>query len=73
MAVKFAEFPQRTCRQITSDDGLIDHACLLPELHPGPCCPNTRAAIARREAWEAAHPGWEKLAQADDPFAEFKP
>lgn len=71
--VTFAEYPQRTCRQVSSEDGLTDHACALPELHPGPCCPKTRAAIRRREAWEAANPGWEKLAPHDDPFAEIKP
>ena len=72
--IKFAKFPKRTCRQPVSDDGLIDHFCALADLHPGPCCPKTlKAAIARREAWEAAHPGWEKLIRHDDPFVDPKP
>ncbi len=70
MAVKFAEHPERKCRQHQSPDGLIDHFCDLAEPHPGPCCPSTLpAAIRRREEWEAAHPGWEKLRRQDDPFA----
>lgn len=69
--VKFAEYPQRKCRQSSTPDGLIDHWCDLAELHPGPCCPSTdQAAILRRQAWEASHQGWEKLQAHDDPFAE---
>ena len=70
MPVKFAEHPQRSCREPVTPDGLIDHFCSLEDLHPGPHCPKTlRAAITRREEWEAGHPGWEKLIPADDPFA----
>lgn len=70
MPVKFAEHPQRSCREPVTPDGLIDHFCGLQYLHPGPHCPKTlRAAITRREEWEAGHPGWEKLIPADDPFA----
>lgn len=70
--VRFAEWPQRKCRQPQSEDGLIDHWCDLPELHPGPCCPSTlKAAIARRRQWEAANPGWEKLRSHDDPFRDL--
>lgn len=72
--VAFSEHPQRTCREPVTEDGLIDHWCSLPELHPGPHTPKTlRAAIERREAWEAAHPGWQELMKHDDPFAEIKP
>lgn len=68
--IKFAEYPQRQCRQPVSDDGLIDHWCALPDLHPGPCCPRgLPAALARRTAWEAASPGWENLPSGGDPFA----
>lgn len=68
--VRYAGYPERKCRQPGTEDGLIDHWCDLPELHPGPCCPRTSpAAIARRQAWEAAHPGWERLRNHDDPFA----
>lgn len=70
--VKFAEHPQRTCRQHQTPDGLIDHFCSLADLHPGPCCPKTLpAAIVRRAAWEKANPGWEKMARNPDPFADF--
>jgi hypothetical protein len=72
VTVKFAEHPQRSCREPVTDDGLIDHFCSLPDPHPGPHCPKTlRAAIARREAWEADHPGWEQMQGSDDPFADF--
>lgn len=70
--VQFAEHPQRKCREPMTEDGLIDHFCSLPELHPGPHTPSTlQAAIDRRKHWEAAHPGWEKLARHDDPFADI--
>lgn len=70
--IKFAEWPQRKCRQPQSEDGLIDHWCDLPELHPGPHCPHTlKTAIVRRRQWEAAHPGWESLRSQDDPFRDL--
>jgi hypothetical protein len=70
-AVKWAEYPQRKCRQVVTE-GLIDHFCDLPELHPGPDCPSTlRSAIRRRQEWERDHPGWEKLADPGDPFADL--
>jgi hypothetical protein len=68
--VRYAEYPERKCRLSVTEDGLIDHWCDLAELHPGPCCPKaSHAAIARRQQWEAAHQGWEKLRVHDDPFA----
>lgn len=66
--VKFADYPQRTCRENVIEND-IDHSCSLPEHHPGPHCPRSLAsAIARREQWEADNPGWEKLMRNDDPF-----
>lgn len=68
--VRYAEYPERKCRRAQAPDGFNDHFCDLKELHPGPCCPKTlRGAEGRRLAWEAANPGWEKLAKDDDPFA----
>jgi hypothetical protein len=70
--VKFAEHPQRSCRRHQTPDGLIDHWCSLPDLHPGPCCPRTlREAIKRRQAWEKANPGWRELMKPEDPFADI--
>lgn len=70
--VVFAQHPQRSCREPVTEDGLIDHFCGLPELHPGPHCPPTlRAAIDRRLAWEKDHPGWRKMQRSADPFADF--
>lgn len=70
--VKFAEHPQRTCREPQTPDGLIDHWCGLPELHPGPHCPRTLTeAIVRRQAWEHDHPGWDRMQRDPDPFADF--
>lgn len=70
--VRFAEHPQRSCREPDSPDGLIDHWCRLPELHPGPHCPKTsREKIRRRQEWERGHPGWDNMSTAADPFADF--
>jgi hypothetical protein len=70
--IRFAEWPQRRCRQPMTADGLIDHWCDLAELHPGPCCPRTHApSIRQRHQWEQANPGWEKLRSHDDPFADL--
>ena len=70
--VRFAEHPQRSCRRHQTPDGLIDHFCALPELHPGPCCAKTLAeAIRRRQVWEQANPGWDRMRRDADPFADF--
>lgn len=69
--VKFAEYPQRSCRIMETHDGLIDHPCLLPEHHPGPCTPNTQEGIRRRQLWEKSHPNWQAMACDPDPFADF--
>lgn len=66
-----AEYPQRECRQPVHVNEHITHFCDGPELHPGPCAPSThRESLERRAAWEAANPGWEKLAADPDPFRE---
>lgn len=70
--VKFAEHPQRSCRESQTPDGLIDHFCALAELHPGPHCPRSLPeAIRRRAQWEKDHPGWQKMHRDADPFADF--
>jgi hypothetical protein len=70
--VKFAEHPQRTCREPQAPDGLIYHWCSLAELHPGPHCPKTLPeAIRRRAQWESDHAGWERMQRDSDPFADF--
>lgn len=69
--IRWAEFPQRKCRQPFTDDGLTDKTCDLPELHPGPDASRaSKASVSRRLAWERDHPGWEKLAGHDDPFED---
>jgi hypothetical protein len=69
MAVKFAEFPQRKCREQFMVQEHVDLSCDLPEGHPGP--PASRSSvlsIERRERWESEHEGWEQMARNDDPF-----
>lgn len=69
---KWAEYPQRSCRLMQTPDGFTDHACSLPGLHPGPCCPRTLPeAIRRRQQWEKDHPGWQQMHRDADPFADF--
>lgn len=69
--VKYADWPQRRCREPQTPDGLVDHWCGLPELHPGPHCPPTLpSAIKRRREWQRDHPGWEKTARDPDPYAD---
>ena len=70
--VKFAEYPQRSCRLAVTPDGFVDHTCALSEHHPGPCCPRAAEAIRRRQLWEQSNPGWEQMVRDPDPFAEFK-
>jgi len=71
--MKKAVYPQRSCRQPVTD-GLTDHSCEVVEWHPGPCASlSDRASVRRRDAWEAAHPGWETLSTFDDPFRDVKP
>jgi hypothetical protein len=70
--VRWAEFPQRSCRQPFTEDGLIDKTCDLPELHPGPDASKASQSSAdRRLAWQRDNPGWEKLAVHDDPFEDI--
>lgn len=70
--VAYAEYPVRRCRQPVTEDGLIDHFCELPDMHPGPCCPrNLPSAVRRRQEWEAANPGWQAMAGPEDPFEDI--
>ena len=74
MAIKWAEHPQRKCRQPFMVTEHVDLNCDLPELHPGPdASKSSKLSIERREAWEAANPGWEQMARDDDPFKEIRP
>lgn len=69
--IRWAEFPQRKCRQPFTLDGLLDKTCDLPELHPGPDASKaSQASIGRRLEWERANPGWQSLAGHDDPFED---
>jgi hypothetical protein len=74
MAVKFAEYPQRKCREQFIMTLHVDLTCDLPELHPGPpASMGSKLSIERREQWEADHPGWEQMIRNDDPFKEIRP
>lgn len=70
--MKRAEYPQRSCRQPVQ--GLHqDYSCELPEHHPGPDASfSVKPSVEKRDAWEEANPGWEKLTVFDDPFGEVK-
>lgn len=53
-----AEFPQRTCREPVAGE-YQNYWCEIADLHPGPCASfSVKASVERRDAWEAAHPGW---------------
>lgn len=72
--MQVAEYPQRKCRITFTEDGLIDHACDVVDSHPGPCAAlSSAASVKRRDAWEAANPGWERMMAGADPFAEISP
>ena len=52
----------------------VDLSCDLPDGHPGPpASKSSKISIQRRVVWEANHPGWERMAETDDPFKEIKP
>jgi len=71
--VKKAEYPQRMCREPVQG-GAQDYWCELPEGHAGPPASfSVQASVARRDAWEAANPGWEKMSAFDDPFKDVTP
>jgi hypothetical protein len=71
--MKKAEYPQRSCRQPVQGKH-ADHSCELPEHHPGPDASfSVPESVRRRDAWEAANPGWEKTSVFDDPFSELGP
>lgn len=55
-----AAFPQRTCREPVAGS-YQNYSCELPDLHPGPCASfSVVSSVERRDAWEAAHEGWEE-------------
>jgi predicted cobalt transporter CbtA len=50
------------------------YPCELSEHHAGPdASASVPASVKRRDAWEEANQGWEKLAVFADPFEEIKP
>lgn len=68
--IHWAQYPERTCRTAFSLDGLIDHTCDLPDMHPGPdAAKSSWESITRRVKWQDENPGWAKLIPSDDPFA----
>jgi hypothetical protein len=72
MAITWAEFPGRKCREAFTLDGLTDYTCELPEHHPGPpASTSSQVSVNRREQWQEDHPGWEKMASNDDPFKDL--
>jgi len=51
-----------------------DYPCELPEHHAGPdATASVPRSVTARDAWEAGHPGWEKMATFADPFEQIKP
>jgi hypothetical protein len=51
-----------------------DHPCELPEHHAGPDATySVPRSVKARVSWEAANPGWEKMATFADPFEQIKP
>lgn len=68
--MKTAEYPQRKCRLPVAGVHQ-DQVCAVREHHAGPCAaPEIPDSVKRRDAWEAEHPGWEKMSAFDDPFRE---
>ena len=54
-----AVYPQRSCRMPVHGEHQ-DYSCEVPDLHPGPCASlSDPASVARRDAWERSHQGWE--------------
>ena len=71
--MKKAEYPQRSCR-LHVPGALQDYLCEVTDLHPGPCASlSVPESVRRRDEWEAAHPGWEKMSDFADPFGQVKP
>lgn len=69
MAITWAEFPGRKCREAFTLDGYVDHVCELPEHHAGPpASKSSQLSIDRRETWQENNPGWEQMQRTDDPF-----
>jgi hypothetical protein len=66
--VKKSEYPQRMCREPVHGEHQ-DYPCELPQGHPGPPASfSVLVSVQRRDAWEEANPGWEKMMDNDDPF-----
>lgn len=72
--MKTVEYPERTCREGVFGTADQAYPCDVVWLHAGPCASfSVPATVRQRDAWEEAHPGWEKLGLFDDPFREIKP
>lgn len=65
-----AEYPRRQCREHVPGQW-SDYLCPIQEHHAGPHAAfEVPESVTRRDEWEAANPGWEKLSVFDDPFAK---
>jgi hypothetical protein len=52
----------------------MDYPCEISEHHVGPCASlSVPASVTKRDAWEAANPGFENLSSFDDPFEGLTP
>lgn len=71
--MQVAQYPDRKCRQPVAAE-FQDHPCELIEHHAGPDASlSVATSVKRRDEWEAANPGWEKLSSFADPFEVIKP
>jgi hypothetical protein len=71
--MKIAEYPERKCRLPVAGP-VQDYPCEVREYHAGPCATlSVRTSTERRDTWEAANPGWERLSSFDDPFRTITP
>lgn len=71
--MKKAEYPFRSCRTPVAGQWQ-DYVCDVREWHAGPCASlSVASSVKRRDEWEEANPGWEKLSQFDDPFKDIRP
>jgi len=69
--MKKAQYPQRTCREPVAGPNQ-DYPCEVREWHPGPHASlSVPDSVKKRNAWEAANPGWEKVTAFDDPFKDL--
>ncbi len=71
--MKVAEHPERKCRE-PIQNGFATYWCEVKEWHAGPHATlSDPESVRRRDEWEAAQPGWEKLSEFDDPFKKIVP